>query len=103
MSRRTSIIEAQRKLAHLKDIFKMQWRALLGALLMLIIYVLNWNYYVYEIQSLNSSLLTNTWVLEWVLCLKDQGDQNLCASKITDNIPRFNYIIVLLFFNRATG
>lgn len=81
----------------------MQWRALLGALLMLIIYVLNWNFYVFGLQLLTSSTLTSEWVTKWVLCLDDQGSQSICANLTKEYMPSYSYIITLLFFNRTAG
>jgi hypothetical protein len=100
---RVSVVEAQRQLSHLKAVFKMQWRALLGALLMLIIYVLNWHFYVFELRLLTRSVLASPWVIDWITCLvTSQGNQDFCANQI-DGIPKYNYIITLLFFNRTAG
>ncbi|GBC12659.2 hypothetical protein GLOIN_2v1861514 [Rhizophagus irregularis DAOM 181602=DAOM 197198] len=103
ISKRTTIIEAQRQLNHLHAVFKMQWRALLGALLMLIIYVLNWHFYIFGLRVLAESTLTSEWIIKWVLCLKDQGSQSICANIIKEYIPSYSYIITLLFFNRTAG
>ncbi|GES82804.1 hypothetical protein GLOIN_2v1861514 [Rhizophagus clarus] len=103
MSKRTTIIEAQRQLNRLNAIFKMQWRALLGALLMLIIYVLNWHFYVFGLRVLTKSVLTNEWVVKWIQCLKDHKSQSICAHTIETFIPSYNYILTLLFFNRTAG
>ncbi|RGB38269.1 hypothetical protein C1646_755888 [Rhizophagus diaphanus] len=103
ISKRTTIIEARRQLNHLNAVFKMQWRALLGALLMLIIYVLNWHFYIFGLRVLAESTLTSEWIIKWVLCLKEQGSQSICANIIKEYIPSYSYIITLLFFNRTAG
>jgi len=103
VSKRATIIEAQRRLTYLNAIFKMQWRALLGAVLMLIIYVLNWYFYVFGLRVLNESTLTSDWVITWIRCLKDNGSQTTCASVIKDDIPSYYYILTLLLFNRTAG
>jgi hypothetical protein len=101
-SRRNTMIEAQKKLKHANTIFKMQWRALLGALLMLIIYVLNWHFYVFGLRLLTTSDFSNEWVIGWIQCLKT-GSQSTCAHLIKEYIPSYNFILTLLFFNRTAG
>uniref|UniRef100_A0A1D1XG29 Frizzled and smoothened-like protein F n=1 Tax=Anthurium amnicola TaxID=1678845 RepID=A0A1D1XG29_9ARAE len=102
-SKRNTVIEAQRQLNHLNEIFRMQWRALLGAFLMIIIYVLNWYFYLSGLRLLTKSVLSNEWVKMWIQCLQIYGNQSVCATEIQEFIPRYSYIVTLLFFNRSAG
>ncbi|RHZ59342.1 hypothetical protein Glove_364g47 [Diversispora epigaea] len=83
-----------------KNIIILQWRSLLGALLMLIVYTINWGYY------LKAASTTGMWSVDWFECLlKDNSNnsQNICAHYMKPYVPSFIWTIVLLFFNRFLG
>ncbi|CAG8474800.1 5382_t:CDS:10 [Funneliformis caledonium] len=103
LSIRASFIEAQRKVTYVKAIFMMQWRALLGASLMLAIYVINWNYYIIQLEPNTDPMLINSWLPGWIRCLITYKDQNICAKMVENDVVPYSYTFMLLFFNRTAG
>lgn len=94
--KRVSIMEAQHAFSHVKTIFRIQWRAMLGAILMLAVYMVNWIYFVIiSTVDLNDPLF-----FQWTECLLNGGSQNSCSPSV---IPSLGWTIVLLFFNRFLG
>ncbi|CAI2163492.1 13678_t:CDS:2 [Funneliformis geosporum] len=100
LSIRASFIEAQRKVTYVKTIFLMQWRALLGASLMLVIYVINWHYYIIEVKP---DSIIDSWLPTWLQCLSTHGDQTICAKLIENHVVPYIYTFSLLLFNRSAG
>ncbi|CAG8435914.1 6893_t:CDS:2 [Diversispora eburnea] len=86
-----------------KNIITVQWRSLLGALLMLIVYIINWVYYINAPSAISSGM---RWSMDWFECLQKNNSndsQNICAYLMKPYVPPFSWTITLLFFNRFLG
>ncbi|CAG8485694.1 1507_t:CDS:2 [Paraglomus occultum] len=83
----------------LKKVFRLQWRALVGVFLMLLIYVTAWVFYTFKNNVPN---LGDPWFEEWVQCL-ETGTQTSCSSISAPHFPSFFLLVILLFTNRCVG
>ncbi|CAG8471154.1 13643_t:CDS:2 [Dentiscutata erythropus] len=98
---RLSFFEAQQTLTHVRNIIRIQWRASLGAFLMLTVYLVNWIFYTYKLPHLGNEI-ESEWLQQWNQCLAN-GTQSTCAVYANDHVPSYNWIITILFFNRFCG
>ncbi|CAG8505136.1 10447_t:CDS:2 [Ambispora gerdemannii] len=97
---RSSMTETQRKFSEIKMIFMMQWRALLGGLLMLVLYLFDSIYFVHLYPTRIDT--SEDWFLSWRDCIYNNS-QDECASKASGHLPSYSVAIFMLFLNRCAG
>ncbi|CAB4377390.1 unnamed protein product [Rhizophagus irregularis] len=80
---------------------RIQWRALMLALILLITYVIYWTYVTIEIGKIAPKNFNppQPWILNWLNCIYENGmksknAQNICSSYAIDNLPKISHLAV---------
>ncbi|CAI2179672.1 3167_t:CDS:2 [Funneliformis geosporum] len=76
---------------------KVQWRALMLALIFLITYMIYWSYYIFEIhRKLQPDTFIKSWFIKWLNCIIENGTkndaQNICSVYAVDHVPSVAYL-----------
>ncbi|CAJ0753523.1 12366_t:CDS:2 [Entrophospora sp. SA101] len=103
---RTSISEAQRAIIHVKYVINVQWRALMGAFMMLIVYVFAWIFFASGTPSLRNENdnTVKDWVIQWMNCTQNPSYYDYeCNSISKPHVQPYALIMFALFFNGCIG
>nr|CAG8613385.1 5189_t:CDS:2 [Entrophospora candida] len=103
---RTSISEAQRAIIHVKYVINVQWRALMGAFMMLIVYVFAWVFFSSGTLSLRdeNDNTVKDWVIQWMNCTQNPSYYDYeCNSISKPHVQPYALIMFALFFNGCIG
>jgi len=80
---------------------RIQWRALMLALALLITYVIYWTYIAIEVDKIEPKNFhpLQPWTLNWLKCIFENGmkskdAQNICSSYAIDNLPKLSHLVV---------
>ncbi|CAG8513077.1 13974_t:CDS:2 [Ambispora leptoticha] len=98
---RLSLTEAQRTILHVKTILRMQWRAIIGGLLMIALYLFDMIYFVHLYPTKIDT--SSDWYLSWRDCIYENHSQDECVSKVSGFLPSYSIKIFMLFINRCAG
>lgn len=103
---RTSISEAQRAIIHVKYVINVQWRALMGAFMMLIVYVFDWVFFASGTTSLRNENdnTVKDWVIQWMDCTQNPSSYDYeCNSISKPHVQPYTLIMLALSFNGVIG
>ncbi|CAJ0767235.1 24221_t:CDS:2, partial [Entrophospora sp. SA101] len=86
-------------------ILKIQWRALLLAILLLITFLVYWTYEIVELPKLKRLYddAKPEWVSEWLACILEGNGQNMCSKISVPHIPRVTLMIISESFTATLG
>ncbi|GBB86787.1 hypothetical protein RclHR1_01320022 [Rhizophagus clarus] len=80
---------------------RVQWRALMLALILLITYVIYWTYVEVEVEKIKPKNFNppQPWILNWLECIfingmKGMNAQNICSSHAIGNVPKLSHLVV---------
>ncbi|RIA85834.1 hypothetical protein C1645_879044 [Glomus cerebriforme] len=80
---------------------RIQWRALMLALVLLVTFTIYWSFVVSEVYKLKPENFNppKPWFLAWLNCIYENGiknvnAQNICSSYAIDHIPNIAYLII---------
>ncbi|CAO3631600.1 unnamed protein product [Mucor fragilis] len=80
---------------HVMVAVKIQWRALLLAVVAIVTVLFYWLFYMTQISRMTELQDNPTLTLDWLECMLTPGNsQNICAEAISPHLPPFALIIV---------
>ncbi|CAG8601054.1 398_t:CDS:2 [Paraglomus brasilianum] len=99
MTKRVLVNESQKTLLYVREMVRLQWRALAGVFLMVTVYTTSWIFFTFDYKVPN---FRAQWFEEWLQCL-ETGTQTSCSLIAAPYFPSFSLIIWLLLIKRCVG
>ncbi|ORZ00934.1 hypothetical protein BCR43DRAFT_453162 [Syncephalastrum racemosum] len=84
-----------RRHKHVINAFKIQWRALLLSLILVVAVLFYWLFYFTQVRKMSSLVYDESKILDWIGCmLGANGVQNDCVYVLSKSLPPFPLMIV---------
>ncbi|KAI9183010.1 hypothetical protein H9P43_003926 [Blastocladiella emersonii ATCC 22665] len=77
---------------HVVKAVKVQWRALLLAMQLIVSFMIFWVFYFFEMKKLKING-TEAWFKSWVSCISANNGQDECANRISPDVPSFPLMV----------
>src|SRR4051794_40376061 len=78
---------------HVLQVIKIQWRALLLAIILLTTIIFYWLFYFVELRKIANSALNDKFIVGWTLCIQSGKGQDYCAKNISSEyMPSFSLL-----------
>src|SRR3954452_719163 len=100
---------------HVLQAIKIQWRALLLAIILLTTIIFYWLFYFVELRKIANGAENTKLLTEWSICIQSGKGQDFCAKNISSkHLPSFGLLfaaemtvsligihLIVIFFNKA--